>query len=256
MQHALLLFALISLFDHAVAPGGRGGGGGGGGGRGGGGGFGRGGGGGRGAGAAGARPVVTPHITTTRSSTFIFWHHSYYPGYASERGPPAACVQSQPLAACPGCSVSLWLGQSCYIYEEQRDCIERVMHSEPPKPDRGALHQAGLKLSGGGGATLQSEMTSHAWELHYSCNTASQVNCTQRDIELATRLQKLTECERQAQAVALANAYFLHIFLSILGAVLVVAGITMFVLYVRQRRLEQEGDACCGEQQPLLQRVQ
>lgn len=180
------------------------------------------------------------------------------PGYARESGGPhTACVQTHAYPLCPGCTLSLWLGQTCYIYEEQRNCIERVMLTETPAPDRAALHQAGLQL-GPAGATLQSAMTSYPWEFHYGCDTYRALNCTQWQVDLATRLQKLVECEHHAQETALSQAYFLLIFLAILAFVLIVTGLTMFVMYARQRNAarEEDDETCCGEQQPLLTRVQ
>lgn len=218
-------------------------------------------GGGRGAGAAGGAPrVITSGVTTSRSSTFMWYHSSSHSTYSARpaenpNGILMNCTkEASSIITCdsPGthqqtCTISLSYGTTCYIYDEQRDCIEKTL-AQYGTTDAGVidLHTPATfphfrettlnPLEGTDSCSIVSVLDpTKKWQFHWECvsNTTCIVSLKQ---DLCARLVSLVECEKAVQDDAVFSFFMSTCFLIALS-ILIISFVAYF-LYRRKRSVD------------------
>lgn len=251
---AILFIFLVSIcINGVVAPAGGGGRGGGGG---------RAGGGGRtgarggGAGAAGGSPrIVTSGITTSRLSTFI-WIPSH-PSYASRQtenpnGVRMNCTREQShIIRCgssilgSSCNISLSYGTTCYVYEEQRYCIEKIFATytaqnsvidlpsipKAPVPPRKTNPSYIVdKNVCSIGSVLDATKT---WRVHWTCNSSNTTCIPLLSQHLCTLIVSIAECEKDIQD-GFVSTFLVSVVFVVIAVIFVISVIGYF--FYRMKR--------------------
>lgn len=253
----VLILSIINLSESAGGGGGRGGGGSGGGRGYGGGGRGGGGRSGGGAGAAGGRSSggsitykSNVYVSSYRPSGFIWFPIYFHDSSHYERqgiNSKFSCGFNLVEVICQNSSkiynISVWLGNTCHLYEAQKDCIDiemefyfrysKVYTRDIPKLSIDITNDINITKNE---ISTPSILIPLIWKI--SLNSDDKDECSNILIgDLRIRMNNIVECEKKYRFKQ--TVLFLILFSSLAIAVLLISGFIYYLYLLKKENIEE-----------------